>query len=107
ERTSISQQFTDQVAKEENIYLNEKEKWHVKSEIYRRKFAVILKRLRETGKSSIGYRHSEDLTRDLLEIKEHAEANLPKHQKLKTIRKVIRQVQMFGFHLATLDIRNH
>src|SRR5699024_1145774 len=28
-------------------------------------------------------------------------------KKMKTIRKLIRQVEMFGFHLATLDIRNH
>lgn len=107
ERVSFSQQFIEKIEKEENVYLNEKEKWLVKSEIYRRKFAIILKRLRETGKSSIGYRHAEDLAHDLIEIKEHAEAHLPTNKKLKTIRKVIRQVQMFGFHLATLDIRNH
>jgi phosphoenolpyruvate carboxylase len=31
----------------------------------------------------------------------------PAAHELKTIQKLIRQVQMFGFHLATLDIRNH
>src|SRR5699024_2363976 len=30
----------------------------------------------------------------------------PKTRKLNSIRKLIRQVEMFGFHLATLDIRN-
>src|SRR5690625_3177948 len=107
ERVSISPQFIDKVEQEESIYLNKKEKWLVKSEIYRRKFAVILKRLRETGKSSLGYQCADELANDLIEIKEHAEAYLPVTRKLKTIRKVIRQVQMFGFHLATLDIRNH
>jgi phosphoenolpyruvate carboxylase len=31
----------------------------------------------------------------------------PSAHELKTIQKLIRQVQLFGFHLATLDIRNH
>lgn len=104
ERMSINQQFIKRVEKEENTYLEEKEKWSVKSEVYRRKFAVILKRLRETGKSSYGYPHAESLVADLTGIMECAET---KTKKLKTIRKVIRQVEMFGFHLATLDIRNH
>lgn len=107
ERISISQQFIEKTVEEERIFLNEKEKWPVQSEIYRRKFAVILKRLREIGKSSAGYRHSDELVNDLIEIKQSAEAHLPVTKKLKTIRKLIRQVQMFGFHLATLDIRNH
>ena len=107
ERISINRQFIDKMEKEEHTYLEENEKWPVKSEVYRRKFAVILKRLRETGESSYGYGHAEELANDLTEIKESAEAHLPKSKKLKTIRKVIRQVEMFGFHLATLDIRNH
>lgn len=107
ERISIKQQFIDQTEKEERIYLTKDEKWHVKAEVYRRKFAVILKRLREIGKSSLGYDVSDELVHDLIDIKENAEAYLPTTQKLKTIRKLIRQVQMFGFHLATLDIRNH
>ncbi|MFD1416069.1 phosphoenolpyruvate carboxylase [Oceanobacillus jeddahense] len=107
ERISINQQFIDRMEEEENTYLNNKEKWPIKSEVYRRKFAVILKRLRETGKASQGYDDAEELVNDLKEIRESAEAHLPKTKKLKAIRKVIRQVELFGFHLATLDIRNH
>src|SRR5690625_4197275 len=93
--------------KEEKIYLNAQEKWHVQSEMYRRKFAIILKRLKETGKSALGYPDAETLITDLTEIKDSAETHLPKTRRLKAIRKLIRQVEMFGFHLATLDIRNH
>lgn len=107
ERISINQQFIDRMEKEENRYLNEKDRWPIKSEVYRRKFAIILKRLRETGKTSSGYRYPDELVHDLKEIKESAEAHLPTTKKLKTIRKVIRQTELFGFHLATLDIRNH
>lgn len=107
ERLQISQRFIDQIEEEEEKYLNKKEKWLVKSETYRRKFAVILKRLNEVGKSSLGYETAEALAEDLKSIKISAETYLPKNRKLKTLRKVIRQVEMFGFHLATLDIRNH
>ena len=75
--------------------------------MYRRKFAIILKRLREVGKSELGYQESEELLNDLIQVKECAENHQPSPSKLKTIRKLIRQVQLFGFHLATLDIRNH
>src|SRR5690625_234163 len=75
--------------------------------MYRRKFAIILKRLKETGKSALGYPDAETLITDLTEIKDSAETHLPKTRRLKAIRKLIRQVEMFGFHLATLDIRNH
>lgn len=107
ERQPIEQVFIDKVESEEKAYLEEQEKWRVKSEIYRRKFAVILKRLREKGKSSHGYQHADELAADLKDIKINVEKHLPENKKLKTIRKLIRQVEMFGFHLATLDIRNH
>lgn len=107
ERQPIEQVFIDKVESEEKAYLEEQEKWRVKSEIYRRKFAVILKRLREKGKSSRGYQHADELAADLKDIKINVEKHLPENKKLKTIRKLIRQVEMFGFHLATLDIRNH
>ncbi|RDW21344.1 phosphoenolpyruvate carboxylase [Oceanobacillus arenosus] len=107
ERRSIDQQFIDKVEVEENTYLQEGEGWRAKSEVYRRKFKVILKRLRATGKSPHGYQHKEELVEDLKEILTSAEAHLPRTKRLKAIRKLIRQVEMFGFHLATLDIRNH
>src|SRR5699024_10083416 len=49
----------------------------------------------------------EELVEDLKDILQSAESFLPKGRKLKTMRKVLRQVKLFGFHLATLDIRNH
>lgn len=107
ERLAIEQEFIEKVEAEEEKYLEKEEKWRVKSEVYRRKFAIILKRVREKGKSDLGYTRAEDLAADLKEIKASVEKHLPVNKKLKAIRKLIRQVEMFGFHLATLDIRNH
>lgn len=107
ERVSINQDFIDRTLKDEKKYLTKNEKWLGTSEVYRRRFAVILKRIRKVGKSTDGYKNPEELENDLIDIKDNAEAFMPAHKKLKTIRKMIRQVQMFGFHLATLDVRNH
>lgn len=107
DRIKIKEQFIEETIKQEEAYLSPSERWPVKSEIYRRRFAVILKRVQETGKSKSGYEKPEQLREDLLDIQENAESFLPAYKRLKTIRKVLRQVELFGFHLATLDIRNH
>ncbi|TWI54690.1 phosphoenolpyruvate carboxylase [Halalkalibacter nanhaiisediminis] len=106
-RVEISERLIQSVEKEEQMYIEKDEAWPIEAEVYRRKFAVMLKRLREVGKSEIGYQKAEQLLDDLMLVKECAEQHQPAHHKLKTIRKLIRQVQLFGFHLATLDIRNH
>ncbi|WP_413374725.1 phosphoenolpyruvate carboxylase [Alkalihalobacillus sp. 1P02AB] len=106
-RVEVSDSFEKLLEEEERLYLEAGEEWTVKGEVYRRKFAVVLKRLSEVGKSSIGYQNSEQLEFDLSMIKEHVELHQPSKKRLKTIRNIIRQVQLFGFHLATLDIRNH
>lgn len=106
-RVAISEELTNSVVEEESKYLNEDELWPVESELYRRKFAIILKRIREVGKSEIGYANAEELLADLLIIKASVEKHQPSGRKLRLIRKLIKQVELFGFHLATLDIRNH
>ncbi|GAE37452.1 phosphoenolpyruvate carboxylase [Halalkalibacter akibai] len=106
-RVSLDEELVKSVEQEEITYMAEDEKWPVKSEVYRRKFAIMLKRIREVGKSDMGYLAAEELEQDLVQVKNSVEKHQPSHHKLKTIRKVIRQVQLFGFHLATLDIRNH
>ncbi|WP_209121892.1 phosphoenolpyruvate carboxylase [Alkalihalobacillus sp. BA299] len=106
-RVNICEQFIKSVEEDESRYMEKGKTWPVETEVYRRKFAVILKRLGEIGKSEAGYKEAEELLNDLVVIKENVEKHQPSNHKLKMIRKLIRQVQLFGFHLATLDIRNH
>ncbi|WP_088104545.1 phosphoenolpyruvate carboxylase [Halalkalibacter urbisdiaboli] len=106
-RVDINEKLIASVEQDEANYMEKGEAWQVEAEVYRRKFAIILKRLRHVGKSAAGYKKAEELLNDLILIKESAEEHQPSNRKLKTIRKLIRQVQLFGFHLATLDIRNH
>ncbi|WP_143525703.1 phosphoenolpyruvate carboxylase [Salimicrobium flavidum] len=92
---------------EEEAWIPQKKVWRVEKEIYRRKFAIIQERLREVGKSELGYNNSEEFLEDLSMIQENALQHQPANRELKSLRKLIRQVELFGFHLATLDVRNH
>jgi phosphoenolpyruvate carboxylase len=102
----VSEALIDSVEKEEQLYLSDRRTWPIETEVYRRKFAIILERLRNVG-NELGYSKSEELLQDLLLIKESVELHHPSHHRLKMLRKLIRQVELFGFHLASLDIRNH
>ncbi|MCR6095007.1 phosphoenolpyruvate carboxylase [Salipaludibacillus agaradhaerens] len=106
-RVKIDETLISTVEKEEKTYLKKTETWPIKSEIYRRKFAIILKRLRQVGHSKNGYSEAEDLLADLQLIEKSAQSHQQQGHKLKKLAKLIRQVELFGFHLATLDVRNH
>ncbi len=105
-RINISEDFIQSVAEGESMLPKDKV-WRAEGEIYRRKFAVILERLRQVGKSDIGYGAAEELLEDLYEIQKSVKQHHPTKHELKMLQKLIRQVKLFGFHLATLDIRNH
>lgn len=106
-RVKVSNELLESLSAEEEAYLEEERRWPVKNEIYRRKFAVILQRLKEVGESETGYKSSEELLEDLYMVRRSIYLHHPMNHELKMLQKLIRQVQLFGFHLATLDIRNH
>ncbi|WEG14645.1 phosphoenolpyruvate carboxylase [Pullulanibacillus sp. KACC 23026] len=106
-RVAVSQALIDSVEKEESTLLSDDQKWSATHEIYRRKLAIMIEKLRHVGRSEKGYQSAEALLDDLLLINESVKGHLPKGQVLKKLRQLIRQVQLFGFHLATLDVRNH
>jgi phosphoenolpyruvate carboxylase len=106
-RVKVSEELVDSLLREEETYLEESRRWPIENEVYRRKFAVILQRLKEVGESEIGYKSAEELLEDLYMIKRSIYQHHPTNHELKMLQKLIRQVQLFGFHLATLDIRNH
>ena len=106
-RAKVSEELIANVENEEKVYLKIEKRWPVETEIYRRKMAIIIKRLKEVGNSEVGYQSADELLKDLLLIHESVHNHQPTDRHLKTLNKLIRQVQLFGFHLATLDIRNH
>lgn len=82
--------------------------WHKDDEVYRVKLGLILRRLRLTSlDDESGYQDAHALLDDLLLIQDSLDMHHPTRNPIKLLRTVIRQVEIFGFHLATLDIRNH
>ncbi|WP_257350195.1 phosphoenolpyruvate carboxylase [Pseudalkalibacillus decolorationis] len=105
-RVNVSDELCASVENEEPLLPQEK-RWRIKEEMYRRKFAIILERLRQVGKSEAGYQSADQLLEDLHLIQSSVKNHQPTMRELKMLRKLVRQVKLFGFHLATLDIRNH
>jgi len=106
-RVSVNEEILTFLEEKEDLYLTEDKKWPNKTEVYRRVLAVIIERVKQVGKSETGYKTSDELLADLKMINRSLKKHHPTDHELKTIQKLIRQVQLFGFHLATLDIRNH
>ncbi|WP_322972532.1 phosphoenolpyruvate carboxylase [Pseudalkalibacillus salsuginis] len=105
-RVNVSEELQASVEKEESL-IQKENRWPIKEEMYRRKFAIILERLRQVGKSETGYQSADQLLMDLQMIQTSVKHHQPSKRELKMLRKLVRQVKLFGFHLATLDIRNH
>ena len=106
-RINVSKEIREALPIEESRYIAEEKRWPVETEVYRRKFAVIIERLKHAGEPEVGYKSAEELLADLLMIKRSVYLHHPINHEMKLLQKLIRQVQLFGFHLATLDIRNH
>jgi phosphoenolpyruvate carboxylase len=106
-RVKVSEELLHLLEEKEDQFLTDEKKWPVKTEVYRRVFAMVIERVKHVGKSEIGYKSADELLEDLFIIQGSLKKHHPAAYELKTIQKLIRQVQLFGFHLATLDIRNH
>ena len=85
-RVSVSAELLGTLQAEEGKYLTEDKKWPVTTEVYRRKFAVIIERLRMVGKSEIGYKSSEELLKDLILVRKSLSEHHPAAHELRTIR---------------------
>src|SRR5437660_7088474 len=75
-------------------------------EPYRRKLSFMWKRL-GTEDTAIAYRSAEEVLADLLLIQDSLLADGEQHVALGQLATLIRQVQVFGFHFAALDVRQH
>ncbi|MGD6795029.1 phosphoenolpyruvate carboxylase [Metabacillus indicus] len=103
-RVAVSDELLASV-QEETPLLSKGERWQVEHEIYRCKLTIMLKKLDQ--QQAFSYRSSDQLLQDLKMIQQSVLLHHPKGYELKSLQKLIRQVELFGFHLATLDIRNH
>ncbi len=80
------------------------------SESYRRFLSYVFHKLRQTRKSPeepAAYRNSEDFESDLQLIEQSLNANRGQRLTRTYLDSLLRKVRTFGFHLYTLDIRQH
>ncbi len=79
-------------------------------EKYRRFLAYVHWRLRHSRTESRhkdGYRHGDEFAADLRLIRDSLAENRAERIAERVLDPVLRQVETFGFHLHTLDIRQH
>lgn len=82
--------------------------WRNKHEVYRVKISYMIEKLKQIGKNNeIAYKSAKELEEDLQVIYRSLKTHMPLHAVSRRLLKLMRQVDLFGFHLATLDIRNH
>jgi phosphoenolpyruvate carboxylase len=105
-RVEVSEDLIRSIEKELFI-VEEGKRWRINHEVYRSKLVIMLEKLNQVGKSIGGYQHAGELLEDLQLIQKSIQRHQPKGHQVKTLAKLIRQVELFGFHLVTLDIRNH
>ncbi|MCA1688198.1 MAG: phosphoenolpyruvate carboxylase, partial [Actinobacteria bacterium] len=77
-------------------------------EVYRRKLLLVAERLRRTlaePGSPTAYRGVSDFMEDLLVVRRSLLQNGDERIAEGSLRDLIRQVEVFGFHLAKLDVR--
>ncbi|MFC4812782.1 phosphoenolpyruvate carboxylase [Paenibacillus sp. GCM10023250] len=86
--------------------------WRNEKEPYRIKLGYMLEKLVNALNDSLKgspkrYNSAEELKQDLLVIDRSLRHHFADYVADTHIRKLIRQVELFGFHLVTLDIRQH
>ncbi|MFD2114517.1 phosphoenolpyruvate carboxylase [Paenibacillus yanchengensis] len=99
-------------ADREQIELKNVELWRNTSEPYRIKIGFMLEKLCNTGKQQqdndkVRYNSPDEFLADLYIIDRSLRNHYADYVADTYIAKFIRQVELFGFHLAALDVRQH
>lgn len=86
--------------------------WKNEKEPYRIKLTYMMEKLHNTahldqGQSGIKYETADQLIADLKILYRSLLHHSAEHIADRYVKRLIRQVQLFGFHLAALDVRQH
>ena len=107
-RIKVTQELIDLVEEKEDKYLSARRKWPAETEYYRRALTFMRYRLKKIGvNDALAYHTPEELLAELRIIRESLKLHLPFHDELRHISRFIRQIELFGFHLTSLEVRNH
>ncbi|WP_407945085.1 phosphoenolpyruvate carboxylase [Paenibacillus glycinis] len=110
----ISDELAESIKKdkEQVVALRCIELWRNEKEPYRIKLGYMLEKLANALDESLKgspkrYNSADELKEDLLIIDRSLRHHFADYVADTHIRKLIRQVELFGFHLAALDVRQH
>ena len=107
-RINVAPELIKLINEKEDLYLSDNQKWPVESEVYRRALSFMRMRLASVGtESNTAYKNPEELLADLAIIRDSLKSHLPSQDELRRINRFMRQIELFGFHLTPLDVRNH
>ena len=106
-RIKVSNDLAQLIEAKESKYLTNDQKWPVETEMYRRALTFMRFRLTQVSTSEVGYKDPDELLAELRIIRKSLKNHLPSQDELRRINRIIRQVELFGFHLASLEVRNH
>ncbi|WP_068776758.1 phosphoenolpyruvate carboxylase [Paenibacillus sp. FJAT-26967] len=107
----ISEELQNSIEVDKEVFGPRTELWSNNDEPYRIKLAYMIERVRNTGnalaESNEKYASPDEMIQDLYIIERSLRSHFADFAADAYIKKLIRQVELFGFHLATLDIRQH
>ncbi|OCT14618.1 phosphoenolpyruvate carboxylase [Paenibacillus pectinilyticus] len=90
---------------------NVQDVWRNEKEPYRIKTTYMIEKIHNTGNPAVAdtqkYNNPEEFIQDLQIMEASLRMHFADYVADKYIKKLIRQVELFGFHLAALDIRQH
>src|SRR5690606_596133 len=110
---TVSQELLDSIERDrQQVELPEDMVWHNEKEPYRIKLSYMRQRIRNTGTLPPGthpakYHSPDEFIGDLKIIDRSLRGHYADYVAEIHLTKLIRQAELFGFHLAQLDIRQH
>ncbi|RAP73522.1 phosphoenolpyruvate carboxylase [Paenibacillus montanisoli] len=109
----VTEELLQSIKKDrQQVELRSVDLWRNEKEPYRVKISYMLEKLANTLDDSLKgtamrYNSADELKSDLLIIDRSLRHHFADYVADTHIRKLIRQVELFGFHLAALDVRQH
>ncbi|TXK79128.1 phosphoenolpyruvate carboxylase [Paenibacillus sp. N3.4] len=107
----VSDALIDSIQIDREAIGNVQDVWRNPKEAYRIKITYMIEKIHHTGNPNVPASHKyntpEEFIHELTIIETSLRTHYADYVADKYIKKLIRQVELFGFHLASLDIRQH
>lgn len=108
----VTQELLDSVqADREALDLRSNEVWRNEKEPYRIKIVYMIEKIQNAGNPNVSeskkYNSPDEFVEELKMIDRSLRNHYADFIADEYVAKLIRQVELFGFHLATLDVRQH